>query len=60
MQVVKKFTTFEELKSCESGTVNPLERLEKHQAFEKVIKDIRSAKVRKDEHAKSNLRKNAG
>ncbi|MGN6266488.1 MAG: hypothetical protein ACTHM5_12475 [Ginsengibacter sp.] len=48
MKVVKKFTTFEELKSTERDTKNPVERLKKHEAFEKVIKEIRADKVEKE------------
>lgn len=53
MKAAKKFTTFEELKSYESNTKNPIERLKKHEAFEKVIKDIRSLKVSKSDRTKS-------
>lgn len=52
MKAVKKFTTFEELKSYESDTKNPIERLKKHEAFEKVIKDIRPHKVGKSDHTR--------
>ncbi|MGN6297671.1 MAG: hypothetical protein ACTHM7_12875 [Ginsengibacter sp.] len=52
MKAVKKFTTFEELKSTERDTKNPVERLKKHEAFEKVIKEIRADKVEKRDHTK--------
>jgi hypothetical protein len=53
MKSVKKFTTFEELKSYKSDTKSASERLKKHEAFEKVIKDIRSSKATKSNHTRS-------
>lgn len=35
MKAVKKFTTFEELKSYENDTTTSIGRLKKHEAFEK-------------------------
>ena len=52
MKTVIKFTTFEELKSYESNTKSPAERLKKHETFEKLIKDIRSHKVGKNNHTR--------
>jgi hypothetical protein len=52
-KAVKKFATFEELKSCETNTKSPAERLKKHEAFEKVIKEIRSSKAGKSDTTKS-------
>jgi hypothetical protein len=45
MKAVRKFTTFEELKSCESKTMKDASSLKKHNDFEKVIMDIRSVVV---------------
>ena len=45
MNKVKKFTTFEELKSCESKTEKNVSSLKKHNEFEKVIMYIRSIKL---------------
>ena len=45
MQTVKKFTTFNDLKSFERKTTEYTVRLKKHNDFEKFIKDIRSIKV---------------
>ena len=45
MKPVKKFTTFDELKSCESKTEEYARSLKKHVELEKVIMDIRSIKV---------------
>lgn len=53
MKSVKKFTTFEELKSDKGNTNSASERLKKHEAFEKVIKEIRSNKVGKSDTAQS-------
>ena len=45
MNAVKKFTTFDELKSCENKTSKDTSSLRKHNDFEKVIMEIRSIKV---------------
>ena len=45
MNAVKKFTTFDELKSCENKTAKYALSLRKHNEFEKVIIEIRSAKI---------------
>ena len=42
MKTVKKFTTFDELKSYEGKTVNQTLSLKKHKMFEKFIKELRS------------------
>jgi hypothetical protein len=42
MKIVKKFTTFEELKSCKSNKLKYSARLKKHNEFEKVIMEIRA------------------
>lgn len=42
MNIVKKFTTFEALKSCENKTAKYSTKLKKHNDFEKVITEIRS------------------
>jgi hypothetical protein len=52
MKPVKKFTTFEDLKSCESKTTDHSLSLKKHNDFEKVIKDIRSAKVQNNNQSR--------
>jgi hypothetical protein len=39
---VKKFATFDELKSYESKSVNEALSLKKHKMFEKFIKELRS------------------
>jgi len=44
MNAVKKYTTFDELKSCEIKTTQHALSLKKHIEFEKVILDIRSNK----------------
>ena len=53
MKGVKKFTTFEELKSCESNPVNYALRAKKHKEFQKVIMDIRSVKTHQSSHTKT-------
>ena len=53
MKAVKKFTSFEDLKSCESKTINHAVRLKKHNDFEKVIKNLQSDNARKSSHNKS-------
>lgn len=40
MKTVKKFTTFEELKSYETKATHNVLNLKKHKIFEKVIKEI--------------------
>jgi len=45
MNSVKKFTTFDELKSCESRKLTYASSLKKHNDFEKLIIDIRSIKI---------------
>ena len=55
MKTVKKFTTFDELKSCESKTMKDASSLKKHDAFKKVILDIRAIKSFKT--IKGNLNK---
>lgn len=47
MNTVRKFTTFDELKSCENKTAKYSSSLKKHNAFEKVIMEIRSIKITK-------------
>ncbi len=42
MKTVKKFTTFEDLKSYESKTMNNTISLKKHKVFERIIKEIKS------------------
>lgn len=44
MNAVKKYTTFDELKSSEIKTTKYALSLKKHNEFEKVILDIRSNK----------------
>ena len=48
MKPVKKFSTFEELKSCENRVQDIALSLKNHEDFEKVIRDIRSANVHKN------------
>ncbi len=45
MNAVKKFTTFDELKSCENKTLKYASSLKKHNDFKKMIMDIRSIKI---------------
>jgi len=45
MNTVKKFTTFDELKFCESKASTSASGLKKPHAFEKVIMKIRSDKM---------------
>lgn len=45
MNVVKKFTTFDELKSCENKAGSYALSLKKHNDFKKVIMEIRSIKI---------------
>ncbi len=45
MKPVRKFTTFEELKSCESKVMKGAGSLEKHNEFKKMIMDIRAVVV---------------
>jgi hypothetical protein len=42
MKSVKKFTTFNDLKSSETKTINVAQSLKKHKDFEKSIKEIKS------------------
>ena len=53
MKAVKKFATFEDLKSYESKTKNYEVSLKKHSNFEKVIKDFISHKVGKNNQSNS-------
>ena len=46
MNAVKKFATFDELKSCESKAVKYALSLKKHIEFEKVVMEIMAAKKR--------------
>lgn len=41
MNKVKKYATFEELKSSENKTIKQVSSLKKHNDFEKVIMEIR-------------------
>lgn len=52
MNIVKKFTTFEALKSCENKTGNYSTKLKKHNNFEKVITEIRSILTNKGNKSK--------
>lgn len=54
MKVVKKFTTFEELKACEGKKVNNASSFKMHNDFKKVIMDIRSIKILKATPTKPN------
>ena len=45
MNTVKKFTTFDELKSCKSKKLKKSSSLKKHNDFEKVILEIRYIKM---------------
>lgn len=45
MKTIKKFTTFEALKSCESETKDFAVRLKKHTDFEKAIKNIKTSEL---------------
>ena len=44
MNTVKKFDTFDELKSCENKTMNHATILKKHNKLKKVITEIKSIK----------------
>ncbi len=44
---VKRYSTFEDLKSCENNPVDHIARLKKHTEFEKFIASITPAKDRK-------------
>jgi len=48
MKTVRKFTTFDELKSCKKRTSGFSLNMKNHNDFEKAIKDIRSLKVHKN------------
>ncbi|WP_295790783.1 hypothetical protein [Mucilaginibacter sp.] len=50
MKTVKKFTSFEDLKSSESKISDDKSRLKKHNDFEIAIKEIYSVKVRPNEN----------
>jgi hypothetical protein len=50
MKTVKKFETFEEMKSCEQKTADSIATLKKHKDFEKVIMEINAAKVFQDNY----------
>ena len=47
MNTIKKFTTFDELKSCENKDIEYTSSLLKHNDFEKVIREIRLSKITK-------------
>ena len=51
MKAVKKFTSFEDLKSSDSKKVSDELRLKKHNNFEKVIRDIKSENAGKSNHS---------
>ncbi|MES2458666.1 MAG: hypothetical protein V4594_24135 [Bacteroidota bacterium] len=53
MNSVKKFTTFNELKSVEDKTVIHERSVEKHHDFEKFILSVGKAKVLQKNQAKS-------
>jgi hypothetical protein len=53
MKTVSKFTSFADLKSSESETADYKSRLKKHNDFEKAMKEIYEAKVRKKTKDKS-------
>lgn len=48
MKPVRKYTTFEKLKSIEEKVVDYRTSIKKHNEFERVIKSIRSEKVLKN------------
>ena len=54
MKTVRKFSTFEDLKSCEDRLLKSAVSLEKHNNFKKVILDIRAIKIVQDQKRKSN------
>lgn len=54
MNVVKKFETFEQLKSCESKTLKHASSIRKHNKFKKVIMNIRAIKNLQDKQSKPN------
>lgn len=45
MNSVKKITTFEELKFCESKTIKKAESLKNHNEFKKFILELRSNRI---------------
>ena len=47
MKKAEKFTTFDELKSSESNTLNTALTMKKHSEFEKVIREIMSVNLKK-------------
>jgi hypothetical protein len=47
MNTVKKFTSFDEMKSCENKTAKYASSLKKHNDFEKIIMEIRLNKITK-------------
>lgn len=53
MKTVKKFTSFDDLKSYESKAIDKVLSLKKHKRFEKIIKEIRSFIPRKNNPAQS-------
>lgn len=53
MKTVKKFETFEDLKSDEKNPSEYTSSLKKHSDFEKVIKEIRSVKLQNEGQNKS-------
>jgi hypothetical protein len=54
MNTVKKFETFEQLKSCENKAVNYAMSLRKHNKFNKVIMNIRAIKKLQDNQSNPN------
>jgi hypothetical protein len=53
MKTVRKFTSFEDLKSSENKTVDYKSSMKKHNDFESVIKYIYSIKVHKVDNSQS-------
>lgn len=53
MKTVKKYTTFEDLKSSEEKTMDYRASVKKHKEFERIIKTIYSIKVHKNAIPKS-------
>jgi hypothetical protein len=53
MKIVRKFTSFEDLKSCRKEAFDEKLSLKKHTEFEKVIKEIYSSGTHKKESGQS-------
>lgn len=53
MKTVERFTSFKGLKSSKKKDVDDKSQLKRHLDFEKLMKEIRAARIKKSEHSKT-------